>query len=96
LGQHPFQDPGSPFVGAVTMGLSKFVGREIELEGCASQFKSILTTGRGLITYLLQNDGKVPDGDTIGVTENERISLRFEISCRFTGLTVIAVTLAPA
>jgi Domain of unknown function (DUF4261) len=96
ISMHPFHDPGSPLVGAVTMGLSKFVGREVEFEGPASQLKSVLMTARELVTYLLANGVNVRDGDTIGRSANERIPVRFKASDRFNGLPVIAVEFSPA
>jgi uncharacterized protein DUF4261 len=91
---HPFQDPDALVV--LTMGLSSFIGREIELEGQASQLEDLLTTAHGFATYLLQDGVKLRDGDTIGVSATERIPVRFMESRRFEGLPVIAASLATA
>jgi hypothetical protein len=93
VSMHPFRDPGTPRVGVVTTGLRKFIGREIELEGQASQLKTLLTTAAGLVTYLLQNGADVRDGDTIGGSASERIAVRLTESRRFKDLPVIAASL---
>jgi hypothetical protein len=91
---NPFHDPGSPHVGVITMGLNRFIGRELELEGPASQLKLVLTTAESLVVYLIQYGANVHDGDTFGESASERISLHFADSGRFNGLPVIAAELA--
>ena len=92
VSMHPFRDSASR-IGVLTMGLRDFVGREIELEGPASQLKSLLTTARGLVAYLLQAGITVRDGDTIGASATERIPVRLLDSHRFQGLQVFAASL---
>jgi len=87
-----FRDSASR-VGVVTMGLKDFIGREIELEGPASQLKSVLTTASDLVAYLLQDGIRVRDGDTIGASATERIPVRLLDSRRFQGLPVFAASL---
>jgi hypothetical protein len=89
---HPFRTDGDQ-IGAVTQGLSKFVGREIELLGSTSQFKAIVSTARRFSTYLVQGDKPVKDGDTFGETASERILVQFRNSERFGGLPIFAATL---
>jgi hypothetical protein len=89
---HPFRTEGDR-IGAVTQGLSKFFGREIELLGATSQFKAIVSTARRLSTYLVQGDLPMRDGDTFGESASERILVQFRISDRFAGLPIIAATL---
>jgi hypothetical protein len=91
---HPFQDPGTTVVGAVTVGLKKFVGREIEMDGPAAKLKKVLMTERGLVAYLLQPSIKVSDGDTVGGSTTERITVRLRDSRRFEGLPVFAASLS--
>jgi hypothetical protein len=92
---HPFRTDGDR-IGAITRGLSKFVGREIELLGSPSQFKAIVSTARRFSTYLVQGDKPVKDGDTFGENESERILVQFGNSDRFGGLPIIAATLPSA
>jgi Domain of unknown function (DUF4261) len=89
---HPFRAEGSQ-AGVITHGLSRFIGREIELEGPASQFKSMVGMVRGLATYLLRGDPAIRDGDTFGESEAERIRVHFKVSHRFAGLPIIAAAL---
>jgi Domain of unknown function (DUF4261) len=94
VGTHPFRDPGASRIGVVTSGLRSFIGREVELEAPDSQLRSALTTVRALVAYLLQQDRRVLDGDTIGATADERILVRLRDSRHFKGLPVIAASLA--
>jgi hypothetical protein len=89
---HPFRTDGDQ-IGAITQGLTKFVGREIELLGSPSQFKTIVSTARQFSTYLIQGDVPMKDGDTFGESESERILVQFRNSERFGGLPIIAATL---
>jgi hypothetical protein len=90
---NPFQDPDSLIV-VLTIGLSNFIGREIELEAQASQLEALLTTARGVATYLLQDGVELREGETIGASATERIPVRFMESRRFEGLPVIAARLS--
>ena len=54
--------------------------------------KLVLTTAHGLAT-LLQHGANISDGDTIGVSMNERIPVHVIESRRFGGLPVIAAKL---
>lgn len=91
VAMHPFRDPGSSQVGVVTNGLRQFIGREVELEGPSAQFKPLLITTRGLVTYLLQPGVTIRDGDTIGHSASERIEVQLVDSRRFQGLPVLTV-----
>jgi hypothetical protein len=95
VGIHPFRAQGSQ-AGVITHGLSKFIGREIELEGPVSPFKSLVGTARGLAAYLLRGDPAIRDGDTFGESEAERIQVHFKVSHRFAGLPIIAAALPGA
>jgi Domain of unknown function (DUF4261) len=75
------------------VGLRSFVGREIELEGQASQLKSVLLAARGLAAYLLMSAAPLRDGDTIGASEDERIKVQLKDSDRFGGLPIIAAVM---
>lgn len=77
----------------MTAGLTKFVGREIEMDGPAAEPKKVLTTERGLVAYLLQPGIKASDGDTVGGSTTERIRVRLRDSRRFDGLPVFAASL---
>jgi hypothetical protein len=96
VSMHPFRDPGSSQVGVVTLGLRNFIGREIEMEGAGSQLKSLLTTTRELVTYLLRPGVRVRDGDTVGHSMGERITVRVSDSRRFQGLPILAARLPAA
>ncbi|MEN2470078.1 DUF4261 domain-containing protein [Burkholderia sp. GS2Y] len=88
---HPFQEVD--IVGLVTMGLANFAGREIELDGPRTQLRIILDRAKGLVVYLMKLGVAIHDGDTIGVSEGERITIRHTQSERFRGLLVFAGTL---
>ncbi len=88
----PFQD-NAETVGVLTLGLRNFIGREIELDGPISQLKVMLERTEGLAVYLMQPGVTLRDGDTIGVSGAERITIRHTQSGRFQGLPVLAGTL---
>jgi hypothetical protein len=95
VSMHPFRDSVSR-VGVVTIGLKDFIGRELELDGPATQFELVLTTASGLVAYLLQDGVTMRDGDTIGASATERIPVRLLDSHRFQGLPVFAASLPAA
>ena len=95
VSMHPSRDADSRVV-VVTQGLTNFIGRELELDAPATQFKSLLIAARGLVTYLVQDGITVRDGDTVGASADERIPVRLMQSNRFQGWSVIAASLPTA
>jgi hypothetical protein len=93
VSMNPFRDPASSRVIVLTTGLSRFIGREVELQGPASPLELVLTTTQGLVAHLIQYGANFHDGDTFAVSASERISLHFRDSLRFNGLPVIAAEL---
>lgn len=93
VSMHPSQDTGTSIVRAVTVGLRKFIGRELEIEGQRSQLEEVLTTEQSLINYLLQPGIELNDGDTIGESAGEHLKVRAVSSPTFNGLPVFAVRL---
>jgi hypothetical protein len=87
---HPFRD--GVVTGAITFGLSSFVGREIDLEGVGLDPRTVLDKVAGLAAYLLERGAVVRDGDTIGASETERLQVRHVTSRRVAGLPVLLTT----
>jgi Domain of unknown function (DUF4261) len=99
----PYPEPGHPFMlwidivpfrsdgafGAVTNGLSAFVGREIEFETDKPNLGHVLTNVGGLAVYLIEHGPVVHDGNTFGASETERMTVRHVTSTRFAGLSVL-------
>lgn len=99
----PYPEPGHPFMlwidivpfrsdgafGAVTNGLSAFVGREIEFETDRPDLGEVLTNVGGLAAYLIEYGPVVHDGNTFGVSETVRMTVRHVTSTRFAGLPVL-------
>jgi hypothetical protein len=90
VSQHLFRDKETGAAGLLTKGLSRFVGRELELIAPASDLKLLLDRAFGLTTYLIQNGPVLKDGNTFGVSETEQIAVRLVESARFDGLPVIS------
>jgi hypothetical protein len=90
VSQHPFRDKETGGAGILTQGLSRFVGRELELTAPASDLKLLLDRAFGLTTYLIQNGPVLKDGSTFGISETEQIAVRLVESARFGGLPVIS------
>jgi Domain of unknown function (DUF4261) len=75
-------------VGAVTMGLTAFVGREIEFETSSLPLAAIIEKVTGLAVYVIQHGPVLKDGDTFGGDAHERITVRHKNSDRFNGMPV--------
>jgi hypothetical protein len=85
----PFRQ-GAAF-GAVTHGLSSFVGREIEFED-GRDLSSVINKVAGLASYLIQHGDVIKDGQTFGASETERLKVQHAISREYAGLPVLRVT----
>lgn len=75
-------------IGAVTMGLSAFAGREIEFKTNRLSLATLIDRVAGLTVYLVEHGNVVKDGDTFGGDELERFKARYKNSDRFTGMPV--------
>lgn len=83
-------------IGAVTMGVSAFAGREIEFETDKLGLRTLLERVNGLAVYLIEHGAVIKDGDTVGSDEHEHITARHKISERFEGLPVLSCTMEKA
>ncbi|WP_249141378.1 DUF4261 domain-containing protein [Bradyrhizobium liaoningense] len=84
----PFQSDGK--IGAITVGLSTFVGREIEFETAKLTLPALIDKVAGLSVYLIEHGNVVKDGDTIGASATERIAVRYRNSEILGGLPVFS------
>jgi len=75
-------------IGAITMGLTAFVGREIEFVTGKLTLSALFDKVAGLAVYLIEHGSVVKDGDTIGASASERIHVRHRNSDAFGGLPV--------
>lgn len=75
-------------IGAITMSLSAFVGREIEFVTGKLALPALFEKVAGLSVYLIEHGNVVKDGDTIGASASERIAVRYKNSDVFGGLPV--------
>ncbi|AWM08805.1 DUF4261 domain-containing protein [Bradyrhizobium symbiodeficiens] len=75
-------------IGAVTMGLTAFVGREIEFVTGKLTLPELFDKVAGLSVYLIEHGSVVKDGDTMGTSASERIQVRYKSSDAFGGLPV--------
>jgi hypothetical protein len=83
----PFRS--DPKIGAVTMGLSAFVGREIEFESATLDVPTLIHKVSGLSIYLIEHGAVVKDGDAVGASEQERFIARHQNSARFGGMPIL-------
>jgi hypothetical protein len=76
---HPFKGldskDGAVTIGCATMGLSIFVGREIEFEPALRPLGVVAQRVQGTIFYLLAGGRPLKDGDTLGAEATERIRI---------------------
>lgn len=79
-------------IGAVTMGLAAFVGREIDFETGKLSLPALIDKVAGFAVYLVEHGNVVRDGDTVGGDENERFAVRHRNSDVFDGLPVFLCT----
>lgn len=82
-------------IGAVTMGLSIFVGREIEFETSSLALGALIKKVLGLAVYLIEYGRVLRDGDTFGGDARERIAVRYKNSDQFNGMPVFLCTDGP-
>jgi hypothetical protein len=87
LDVQPYRYEGG--VGMITVGLTEFIGREIQLESASMSPQALVQMVLGLSTYLIERGSPVPDGHTFGRDENEKIRLRHVTSRRFPGVPVL-------
>ena len=67
-------------VGALTYGLSRFTGREIEFEVPGRSGPTLLHRLAGLAGDMLERGDHLGDGDTSEASETERISMKHRVS----------------
>ncbi len=89
----PFRS--EPGIGAVTMGLSAFVGREIEFETSRLTLATLIEKVASLAVYLIEHGRVLRDGDTFGGDAQERIAVRYKNSLQFNGMPVFLCTDRP-
>lgn len=83
-------------IGAVTMGLSAFVDREIEFETSRLALGALIEKVAGLVVYLIEHGRVLGDGDTFGGDARERIAVRYKNSDQFNGMPVFLCTDSPS
>jgi hypothetical protein len=79
-------------IGAVTMGLTAFVDREIQFETSRLPLDALIEKVAGLAVYLIERGRVLKDGDTFGGDANERIAVRYKNSDQFNGMPVFLCT----
>jgi Domain of unknown function (DUF4261) len=76
--------------GATTAGLSAFIDREIEFDVDGMDYPTVIDRVAGLVSYLIGHGAVIKDGDTVGISDADRIKVHFRTS-RFNGAPVLAV-----
>ncbi|SFP67124.1 protein of unknown function [Bradyrhizobium sp. Ghvi] len=79
-------------IGAVTMGLTAFVDREIQFETSSLPLDALIEKVAGLVVYLIEHGRVLKDADTFGGDANERIAVRYKNSDQFNGMPVFLCT----
>ncbi|WP_271671790.1 DUF4261 domain-containing protein [Bradyrhizobium sp. CCBAU 51627] len=79
-------------IGAVTMGLTAFVDREIQFETSGLTLEALIERVAGLAVYLIEHGRVLKEGDTFGGDANERIAVRYKNSDQFNGMPVFLCT----
>lgn len=89
----PATPDGRVTTAALTIGLLPFVGREIEFEPAPLQPVEIAERLIGLCKYLILNGPIIKDGETVGLTEKEKIRVRYAAAGQRPGVPVMSMTL---
>lgn len=89
----PDDAAGRPTVGALTFGLAAFIGREIELEPAPLEPAAIAERLLGLCQYLIVQGPIIQDGETVGLTEAEKIRVRWTDQGTRPGVPVLLMRL---
>lgn len=80
-------------IGLFTLGLEQFGFREIEVQNCTWQPGDMLEFVFNVAHYVITSGRAIGDGDTIGGSEEERITVRYELSVVDPQRTVMRVYL---
>lgn len=67
---------GKARIGAVTRGLMPFAGRELELQPSALDLMGVAQRMLGLSEYLITHGAVIGDGETVGLSPEEKIKVR--------------------
>ena len=78
FGKPPASD-GTRRIGVLTMGLSDFVGRDIEFTPSLLPLPVVLDRVLGMASYLIANGPVLADGDTVGTSQSERIRVQHDV-----------------
>lgn len=78
FGEPPVQR-GTRKIGLITQGLRNFVGRELEFAPSTLEMQALLARSINLSGYLISNGPVLADGDTVGVSETERIRVEHTV-----------------
>ena len=84
---------GQKTVAAVTTGFSAFGFREIEFQPAAVPPATLASRLIGTVQYLLTEGPVLKSGDTLGISESERIRVQFQASDHRSGTSVYALSL---
>lgn len=84
---------GRPTAAALTTGLLPFLGWEIEFQPMPLQPAEIAERLIGLCRYLIDKGPIINDGETVGLTEKEKIRARYAAMGRRPGIPVMQMAL---
>jgi len=84
---------GEPTLAAVTQGLQPFVGREIEFQPSTLPPVTVAQKVVGACIYLLSKGPVLKDGDTLGISEEERIRVAYADQGHRPGIPVMKLSL---
>ena len=87
---------GTPTVAAFTTGLAAFIGREIEFQPAPLQPVEVAQRLVGLCQYLIVNGPVIRDGETVGLSEREKIRVRHAPAGQRPGVPVLLMSLEVA
>jgi Domain of unknown function (DUF4261) len=87
---------GRPSTAAMTTGLAAFIGREIEFLPAPLTPAEIAQRLIGLCQYLIVNGLVIKDGETVGLTKDEKIRVRYTMRSTPPATPVLLMSLETA
>lgn len=86
------QPDGTPTTVGLTTGLRPFIGREIEFQAAPLQPAEMGQRILGLCHYLIVKGPVIKDGETVGVTEQEKVRVRYAAAGQRPGVPVMLLS----
>ena len=94
---YPYRPPSIPeteqVIGFITDGLQPFVGREIQFDPAPLAPQEVASRVLNIAHYLLTQGPVLKDGETLGMSETEKVRIRYRPEGARPGVPILELTL---